>query len=383
MNSMRRNVIRLSAGALLMALAACGESTAPGDGARLVLDGYAEVGETIQVLLVEGTDTAAVAQSAVAFKPANAAQASFAGNGFVLTTAGQVEVTVTRESGDPVSQSFTIAPATRIVFDMVREGNRDIYVSTLDGSDVARISTHPGLDQGASAVGRWIAWVSHRDGNGEVYRYDLIEKAPEARSSSTSVNESDVALAPTNGSLMAFVTDDGGLPRVRVGATASSAPALLPPAFGSATTVSGSPAWSAGGDSLLFMATVPSSPAIYLAGLPVGSPPRLLAQPGADSVFVEPTWSIDGRQVAFAASRAGGSARIAVLDRPKGTITMVTPENVSAGQPAFIADGRIVFTIFEPGSTTKLAWVDPRQPLIVHDIPVTGQSPQRPAIIWP
>jgi Tol biopolymer transport system component len=154
--------------------------------------------------------------------------------------------------------------------------------------------------------------------------------------------------------------------------------------FGFGATTEASPGWRFSSDSVAFMATATGTAAIYAARASGGGVPAEFAAPAtSDSAFVEPSWSPDGKFVAFTAAGNGGASRIAIKRLADGVTTFVTPPELSAGQPVVIADGRIVFAIFEAGNQSRLAWVDPALPSVVNPIQTTGVRPQNPAIIWP
>src|SRR5207244_8482241 len=72
----------------------------------------------------------------------------------------------------PEAPTVTAPPV--IVFDWLRNGNRDIYRATLDGTDLVRLTSDPGDDQHPTERGGTVAFTSYRDGNGELYAVPSI-----------------------------------------------------------------------------------------------------------------------------------------------------------------------------------------------------------------
>jgi TolB protein len=206
--------------------------------------------------------------------------------------------------------------------------------------------------------------------------------ASDVRLTTTAVNETEPTLSP-DGQRLAYVRDDGGTPRIYVSNLAVSNATVLTTSAGS--TVEGSPSWRFSSDSLLMMSTELGNPTIFRASRTSGTVPASAAKPAtSDSVYTEPSWSADGSRIAFTLASVGGASRVALLTRSTNVVTLLTPSSISAGQPAVLPDGRVVFTIFGAAGTSSLAWVDPARPLVVIDIPLLpGTNPQHPAIIWP
>ena len=76
---------------------------------------------------------------------------------------------------DTGATNFTIGPSllltTKIAFASDREGNRDIYVMNVDGTDVINITKHEAYDDSPalSPDGQRIAFVSTRAGSDDIY----------------------------------------------------------------------------------------------------------------------------------------------------------------------------------------------------------------------
>jgi Tol biopolymer transport system component len=227
-----------------------------------------------------------------------------------------------------------------------------------------------------------VVFTSYRNGNAELYFHPATgAPASDVRLTTTAANETDAQLSP-DATHIAYTRDDGGIPRVWVADAGVINAAPLTSSTGS--VIEGSPSWRFASDSLLIMSTSLGSASVFRTSRIAGSTATSAAKPvTADSAYVEPTWSLDGTRIAFTAGFGTGASRIVVRTRATNSSTTVTPSALSAGQPVFLADGRIAFTIFGSGGSTSLAWVDPGAPGIVHSIPVTGTNPQHPAIMWP
>ena len=97
-----------------------------------------------------------------------------------------------------------------------------------------------------------------------------------------------------------------------------------------------------------------------------------------DSVRVEAAFSRDGKRLAFVAAGATTS-QLFVLELQTGAITKITNETQSVGHPAWLGDGRLLFTRFDGNNATSLCWLDPITPTAINVIPIAGADPQHPA----
>ena len=107
----------------------------------------------------------------------------------------------------------------------------------------------------------------------------------------------------------------------------------------------------------MFVSTAGGTAGLYIVAIAGGGPAPLVADASAD---VEPTWSPDGGLVAFASDRAGVT-NIFTVDLVTLQIRQLTTDTATAGQPAWLADGRLVYTSWS-GGTPRLRWRDPTVP---------------------
>jgi Tol biopolymer transport system component len=81
--------------------------------------------------------------------------------------------------------------------------------------------------------------------------------------------------------------------------------------------------------------------------------------------------------VAFATDRTGDT-EIYLLEVATGALSRLTDRPGDDGQPAWVADGRLVYVAWISGSP-RLRWLDPAAPDQVHDIDVGPGEPRHPA----
>jgi TolB protein len=87
------------------------------------------------------------------------------------------------------------------------------------------------------------------------------------------------------------------------------------------------------------------NPEIYILALATGTFRRLTRHPGIDT---EPTWSPDGRQIAFVSDRSGGP-RIFAMDAEGGSVRQLT-ESGHHTQPRWSPRGDVIaYTAREGG----------------------------------
>jgi TolB protein len=241
-----------------------------------------------------------------------------------------------------------------VLFDWLRDGNRDIYRAGLEGLDTLRLTSDPGDDQHPAAGGGTIVFTSYRAGNAELYSMPETGGTPR-RLTNTSTNETQPALT-RDGSRLAFISDESGTPKLWIAGAGGDGAQRATPAFGFPGSVEASPSWSPAGDRLVFVATSNGSADLFTL-VPGNSPEVLVDDSLAD---VEPAWSADGRQVAFVSDRDGDD-ELYVVDLQTRQVRRLTNRPGIDAQPSWLADGRIVYTAWE-GGVQHLRWLDPATP---------------------
>jgi len=253
--------------------------------------------------------------------------------------------------GCSASEAPKVAPPPAIVFDWLRNGNRDIYRATLDGTDTVRLTSNPGDDQHPTERAGVVVFTSYRDGNGELYAVPS-NGGTEQRLTNTAANETQPALSP-DGQRIAYLSDESGVPRLWLSAADGTNPQALTAGFGIPGAIDASPSWAPSGDRLVFVSTANGHASLFILTIGGGTPTPLVVD---STTAVEPSWSPDGRLVAFASNRAGVT-NIFTVDVVTLAIRQLTTDTATAGQPAWLADGRFVYTSWS-GGTPRLQWRD-------------------------
>ncbi len=267
-----------------------------------------------------------------------------------------------------------VPPPPTIVFDLLRDGNRDIYRVALDGGDTLRLTTSLADDSDPTAAGNLVIFVSYRDGNGELYATTL-DGAPAQRLTFTDVAEAAPDLS-VDGVHVAYTRSDGGVPKLWLSRSDGGAARRLTGSFGFAGSIEASPSWAPDGNRITFVSTHPGSADLFTHTVaPAGF--SELVPDSAGSAEVEPAWSPDGAWVAFATNRTGDT-EIYLLTTATGALTRATNRLGADGQPTWTDDGRIVFVSWE-NQSPRLQWLDPSAPDLVHDIPVPDGEPRHPS----
>jgi len=280
--------------------------------------------------------------------------------------------------GCTASEAPKVAAPPAIVFDWLRNGNRDIYRATLDGTDTVRLTSDPGDDQYPTERAGTVVFTSYRDGNGELYAVPSTGGA-ERRLTTTAANETQPALSP-DGRHIAYLSDESGVPKLWLRAADGTNPEPLTAGFGFAGSIEASPSWAPSGDRLVFVSTANGHAGLFVLTLGAGAPPPT-ALVADSSTAVEPSWSADGTLVAFASTRAGGGAtNIYTVNVATHEIRQQTHGSETDGQPAALPDGRIVYVRWV-GGTPELRWLDPATQAAGTVSPGPGAA-QHPASVY-
>ncbi len=350
---------------------ACGEATGPED---LVIGIEGRLERSAVVSLSATFEGRVLADSEVSWTAEPAGAVSFlAGDSAALRQSGQVTLSAhaTVASG---ALTFEVAVPPTIVFDLLHDGNRDIYRAALDGQDLVRLTTHSGDDSDPTAVGDGVVFVSYRDGNGELYVTSL-RGGPPTRLTSTDVAEAGPALS-RDGGWLAYTRSDGGVPKLWVGRSDGSAAVRVTETFGFAGSIEASPSWAPLGDRLAFVSTSEGTADLFTYSVPTGDFSALVPDSGSRAE-VEPAWSLDGAWVAFVTDRTGDT-EVHMLEVATGELSQLTDRPGSDGHPTWVPDGRLVYVAWTDG-TPHLRWLDPQAPDVIHDINIGPGEPRHPA----
>lgn len=358
-------VVLIAASALALG---CGDAPTPPSDPMFDLEiawaGRAERGLT---LVFEATSQGEpLAPGTVMWRVEPARAGKWRGDTLRLERAGRITVHAEYQN-EAGGVAIDVATPPMILFDMVVDGNRDLYRAALDGRDLERLTTHAAADYDPTVAGDLVVFVSERDGNKELYSLTLGGGA-EQRLTHTAISDVYPALSP-DGKRLAFARGSG-LTRLLVAAPDASGAVRPDPSHGHEGTLEIAPAWGPDGKMLVFVSTAAGNPDLYLWD---GREATLLeASPAGD---FEPAISPDGRYVAFSSNRTG-DVELYLLDLEDRTVRRLTEREGSDGFPAWLPDGRIVYVAYT-GTTPELRWLDPADPSVTVPIPLEG-SPGNP-----
>ncbi|HYW12083.1 MAG TPA: hypothetical protein VE871_09000 [Longimicrobium sp.] len=290
-----------------------------------------------------------------------------------LLAAGALEVRGSFD-GSTGALPVTVAVPPTLVFDMSVAGNRDLYSIALDGGGLTRITDDPAVDSDPSVAAGKILFVSVRAGNPELYVMPAAGGAATRITTTAARSEASPALSP-DGTRMAYTNDVSGVARIWTANVDGTGAAAFTGGLGFAGSPETAPSWAPTGNRLSFVGTGQGTADIW--DLTAGGTAAILA--GGDSADVDPAWNPGGTHVAFASTREGDPAifTVRVSDR---LITRLSTRAGAEAEPSWTADGRLVYIEFGAANATRLVWIDPAQPAVVHEIPVTG-NPRHPSVV--
>ena len=218
---------------------------------------------------------------------------------YVMDVDGSNLVNLTNFGANERNASWS-PDGTKILLESDRDGNSEIYMMNNDGSDLVRLTDDTASDRQPtwSPDGRKILFTSDREGNTEVYTMDV------------------------DGSNLVNLTNH---PNPDGGAT-----------------------WSPDGTKILFNPIRRGTYRIHVMDADGSNVVELVEHPEFHGF---PRWSPDGRQIAFSSTRDGGSSELYVMDADGSNIVRLTHHPHWDGFSRWSPDGqKIAFVSYRDGS---------------------------------
>ncbi len=267
----------------------------------------------------------------------------------------------------PTPTPTPLPGADLIAFETVRDGQSEVYLLDTQTGALTNLTRHPAGDRSPAwrPDGQALAFESHRDGNWEIYVLDLSDGSL-LRLTDNLAYDGAPAWSP-DGSAIAFESYRDGNLEIYVqplgeGETRPEARRLTHDPAGDY-----GPAWSPDGRSLAFTSWRDGNKEIYLLPVEGGEARNLTHNPADDE---EPAWTADGSALAFTSWRdvdpqtANRNAEIYLLTLADGGTERLTDNPWPDLDPAWDAEGRLVWAAYEPGEPFET--YDPYRPGDYH-----------------
>ncbi len=198
---------------------------------------------------------------------------------------------LTRLGGSRTSSPSWSPDGARVVFSSDFDGDEEIYIISVDGESLAKLTDNEGIvdrDPAWSPDGETIVFASDRDGPG---RTELYSVRP-------------------NGTGVTRLTDAAGS--------------------------SYQPAWSPDGETIVFVSDRDRDADLYLMDAN-GSNERLLTR-NDDAEDRDPAWSADGRWIVFGSNRESRNFRLYAIDPLSGQVLPVTRGEADDIEPRWLPE---------------------------------------------
>ena len=255
----------------------------------------------------------------------------------------------------------------QIAFMSQRDGNPEIYVMDTDGGNLRRLTNHPGWDFSPSwsPDGKRIAFVSQRDGHAdrvpgwhtsEIYVMDA-DGGNQLNLTNNPHDDRSPSWSP-DGKRIVFESDRDNDRNHNIEIYVMNADGSNQQRLTNNLTEDTDPAWSPDGERIAFSArreghvvhNLDITYEIYVMDADGGNQQRLTENRNNDW---DPSWSPDGKRIAFAADRKGDAVKfdIYVMDADGGNQQKLTNNRGWDSSPSWSPNGeRIAFTSEREGN---------------------------------
>jgi hypothetical protein len=231
----------------------------------------------------------------------------------------------------------------KIVFVSERDENPEIYLMSIDGKNVVRLTQNTSFDimPSFSPDGSKIAFVSERDGNPEIYVMNSDGTNPIRLTNNYSYDYSP-SWSP-DGTKIIFVSNRGDtnvqgsspVSKISFKIFVMNADGTNQTKLSESSFEDESPRWSPDGSKIAFVSKRDGNSEIYVMSSDGTNSLRLTNSPTFD---IMPAWSPDGSKIAFRSDR-DGNPEIYVMNSDGTDLKRVTKNLSSDESPAWSPDG--------------------------------------------
>lgn len=249
----------------------------------------------------------------------------------IITSTSLEEVAAGLPEPDPLPPFGLGGGTGRLAFFSYRDGNDEVYLINADGSGLTRLTTSLGYDKSPlwSPDGRSIAFTSVRYGGWDIWMMDADGSKPQRLTFDGAEKYPD-AWSP-DGNRIAVVSKQHGTYDVFILDMVSGE--MSPLVVSSAVDVNA--AWSPDGSRISFVSNVEGTYHLYVIGVD-GTNRKRLTPDGTNIPYGTPSWSPDGRMIAFS-----WNGEIYMMDANGSNWQQLTDASyATAIAPAFSPDGR-------------------------------------------
>jgi len=259
---------------------------------------------------------------------------------------------------------------TRIGFVNNQTGHKEVYVMDYDGEGVKRLTDDKSIDllPRFSADGRRMAYTGYKDGNPDLFLIDL-----ETGRASTLSDEQGLNVAggfSPDGTKLLMTLSRGKSPNLYLKDLTTGAVTRLTSHFGADST----PTFSPDARQVAFVSDRSGNPQIYLLDLATKAARRLSNMNWCDA----PAWSPTGEWIAFA-GRANRKDKmdIFLVDVTGAQVRQLTHGEGSNEDPTWSPDGRLLaFSSTREGrSQIYVMDADGSAPRRIADVPGASSTP--------
>ncbi len=234
-----------------------------------------------------------------------------------------------------IHSSTTTQSAARIAFVSNRDGNKEIYVMSADGTGAVNLTNNPATDETPAWTtdGKRIAFASDRDGNAEIYVMHADGSEPQ-RLTDDAATDSAPVWSP-DGAHIAFVSNRDGNDEIYVMNADGTGQTRLTDNAG----MDGGPAWSPDGLKLAFYTDRDDNFEIYLMNADGTEQARLTKNTSAD---LYPAWAPDGTKLTFASDR-DADREVYLMNADGSDQTRLTYAPGEENKTAWASDGKHIY----------------------------------------